>query len=132
MRTALIALLLLAFTPQTSPAVEYVGTVPCGDTVRAFVDGISAIAPCHAIAIRLSLRNATSARTNDLVAQNASAYEYSRNLFIGVAAGAIILALLLGFVLSWSVIGPIQSIDYRLTAIASDFFSGHVNVTFLD
>jgi signal transduction histidine kinase len=75
------------------------------------------------------LRNATSARTNDLVAQNASAYEYSRNLFIGVAAGAIVLALLLGFVLSWSVIGPIQSIDYRLTAIASGDFSGHVNVT---
>jgi signal transduction histidine kinase len=75
------------------------------------------------------LRNATSARTNNLVAQNASAYEYSRNLFIGVAAGAIVLALLLGFVLSWSVIGPIQSIDSRLTAIASGDFSGHVNVT---
>jgi signal transduction histidine kinase len=75
------------------------------------------------------LRNATSARTNDLVAQNASAYEDSRNLFIGVAAGAIVLALLLGFVLSWSVIGPIQSIDSRLTAIASGDFSGHVNVT---
>jgi len=46
-----------------------------------------------------------------------------------VAAGAIVLALLLGFVLSWSVIGPIQSIDTRLAAIASGDFSGHVNVT---
>jgi signal transduction histidine kinase len=45
-----------------------------------------------------------------------------------VAAGAIVLALLLGFVLSWSVIGPIQRIDYRLAAIASGNFSGHVDV----
>jgi signal transduction histidine kinase len=46
-----------------------------------------------------------------------------------VAAGAIVLALLLGFVLSWSVIGPIQSIDARLAAIASGDFSGHVDIT---
>ena len=75
------------------------------------------------------LANETTARADALIAQNASAYEHSRNLFIGVAAGAIILALLLGFVLSWSVIGPIQSIDTRLAAIASGDFSGHVNVT---
>jgi signal transduction histidine kinase len=49
-------------------------------------------------------------------------------LFIGVAVGAIVLALLLGFVLSWSVIGPIQNIDTRLAAIASGDFSGHVEV----
>jgi signal transduction histidine kinase len=75
------------------------------------------------------LANATRSSTDALIAQNSSAYEHSRNLFIGVAAGAIVLALLLGFVLSWSVIGPIQSIDSRLAAIASGDFSGHVNVT---
>ena len=75
------------------------------------------------------LRNFTKSRTEALIAQNATAYEHSRNLFIGVAAGAIVLALLLGFVLSWSVIGPIQSIDSRLAAIASGDFSGHVDVS---
>ena len=75
------------------------------------------------------LANAMTARTDAVIAQNASAYENSRNLFIGVAAGAIVLALLLGFVLSWSVIGPIQSIDSRLAAIASGDFSGHVDAT---
>ncbi len=75
------------------------------------------------------LANAMTARTNAVIAQNANAYENSRNLFIGVAAGAIVLALLLGFVLSWSVIGPIQSIDSRLAAIASGDFSGHVDLT---
>jgi signal transduction histidine kinase len=74
------------------------------------------------------LANDTTARTNNLIARNASAYASSRNLFIGVAAGAIVLALLLGFVLSWSVIGPIQRIDARLAAIASGDFSGHVDV----
>ena len=74
------------------------------------------------------LANASAARTDALIAQNASAYTSSRNLFIGVAAGAIVLALLLGFVLSWSLIGPIQRIDHRLAAIASGDFSGHVDV----
>ena len=75
------------------------------------------------------LANATTAKTDDLIAQNASSYASSRNLFIGVAAGAIVLALLLGFVLSWSLIGPIQRIDSRLAAIASGDFSGHVDVS---
>jgi signal transduction histidine kinase len=74
------------------------------------------------------LANATTAKTDDLIAQNASAYASSRNLFIGVAAGALLLALLLGFVLSWSLIGPIQRINSRLAAIASGDFSEHVDV----
>jgi signal transduction histidine kinase len=75
------------------------------------------------------LANATTAKTDDLIAQNARAYASSRNLFIGVAVGAIVLALLLGFVLSWSLIGPIQRIDSRLAAVASGDFSKHVDVT---
>jgi signal transduction histidine kinase len=75
------------------------------------------------------LANTTTAKADALIAQNARSYERSRNLFIGVATGAIVLALLLGFVLSWSVIGPIQRIDTRLAAIASGNFSEHVEVT---
>jgi signal transduction histidine kinase len=74
------------------------------------------------------LANASAARSDALIAQNATAYASSRNLFIGAALGAIVLALLLGFVLSWSLIGPIQRIDFRLAAIASGDFSGHVDV----
>jgi signal transduction histidine kinase len=74
------------------------------------------------------LANATNAKTEDLIAQNAKSYASQRNLFVGVAAGAIVLALSLGFVLSWSLIGPIQRIDSRLAAIQSGDFSGHVNV----
>ena len=64
-----------------------------------------------------------------MIAQNASSYASQRNLYVGVATAAIVLALLLGFVLSWSVIGPIQRIDSRLAAIASGDFSGHVDVS---
>ena len=75
------------------------------------------------------LANATTAKAEALMAKNASSYDGSRNLFIGVAAGAIVLALLLGFVLSWSVIGPIQRIDARLAGIASGDFTRHVDVS---
>ena len=74
------------------------------------------------------LANATTAKANDLIADNARAYASSRSLYVGVAVGAIGLALLLGFVLSWSVVGPIQRIDPRLAAIAGGDFSGHVDV----
>ena len=75
------------------------------------------------------LENATTAKDEALMAKNASSYDGSRNLFIGVAAGAIVLALLLGFVLSWSVIGPIQRIEARLAGIASGDFTRHVDVS---
>ena len=74
------------------------------------------------------LAHGTRAEVEELIARNASSFASSRALFIGVAAAAIVLALLLGFVLSWSVIGPIQTIDARLAAIASGDFSGHVEV----
>jgi signal transduction histidine kinase len=74
------------------------------------------------------LLNRTIDEIDSLIARNESSYSSSRTLFIGVAAGAIVLALLLGFVLSWSVIGPIQRIDNRLAAIASGNFSGWVEV----
>jgi signal transduction histidine kinase len=74
------------------------------------------------------LADRTTARIDDLIARNASAYHSSRALFIGVAVGALVLALLLGFILSWSLIGPIQRIDTRLAGIASGDFSRHVHV----
>ena len=39
------------------------------------------------------------------------------------------LALILGFALSWSLVGPIQRIETRLARIASGDFSAHVDVT---
>jgi signal transduction histidine kinase len=74
------------------------------------------------------LSNRTSAQIDALIAHNARSYMSSRNLFIGVAVTALVLALMLGFILSWSLIGPIQKIDARLAAIAEGDFSGEVDV----
>ena len=74
------------------------------------------------------LANTTTARPSELIADNARAYAARGSLYVGVAVGAIGLALMLGFVLSWSVVGPIQRIDPRLAAIAGGDFSGHVDV----
>jgi signal transduction histidine kinase len=74
------------------------------------------------------LADGTRAEVQELVDRNESSFASSRALFIGVAAGALVLALSLGFVLSWSLIGPIQSIDGRLAAIAAGDFEGQVEV----
>ena len=70
----------------------------------------------------------TRAQTNALIAQSQRSYAASRNLFIGVGAASFLLALFLGFVLSWSVIGPIQRTEARLAEIAAGDFSRHVEV----
>ena len=84
-----------------------------------------------AVDLEIAARQLTQTTTDNataLIAENRGSYSSSRNLFIGVAAGAVGLALLLGFVLAWSLIRPIQRIDERLAAIESGDFSGHVEV----
>ena len=56
------------------------------------------------------------------------AYLASRGVVIGFAVGAIGLALLLGYAISWSVIGPVLSMDARLKEITSGDFSGRVEI----
>ena len=63
-----------------------------------------------------------------MIAQNRRAYTSSRDLFIGVGGAAIFLAVLLGFVLSRSLIGPVQRTEARLAEIAAGDFSRHVEV----
>ena len=74
------------------------------------------------------LASATTVATEALIAQNESSYASQRNRFIGVAVAAMILALLLGLALAWSVIGPIRRIDLGLAAISAGDFTGRVDV----
>ena len=76
------------------------------------------------------LANATTAKTDDADRPECERLrELARTSSSAWQRAAIVLALLLGFVLSWSLIGPIQRIDSRLAAIASGDFSGHVDVS---
>jgi signal transduction histidine kinase/DNA-binding response OmpR family regulator len=67
----------------------------------------------------------------DIVAridQNRNAYVASRWVVIGFAVGSIALALILGFAISWSLIGPVKQMDVRFKEIAAGDFSGRVEV----
>jgi signal transduction histidine kinase/HAMP domain-containing protein len=57
-----------------------------------------------------------------------AAYIHSRRIVIGFAVGSIALALLLGYAISWSVIGPVQQMDARFQEIASGDFSQRLDV----
>ena len=57
-----------------------------------------------------------------------AAYLHSRWTVIGFAIGSIALALLLGYSISWSLIGPLQQMDARFQQIASGDFSQEVRV----
>jgi HAMP domain-containing protein len=70
----------------------------------------------------------TQADTANLIASNQASYVDSQHVVIGVAAGSILLVLLLGVGLSGSLIVPIQRVRARLEAITSGDFSDHVSV----
>ena len=56
------------------------------------------------------------------------AYLGSRWVVISFAVGAIGLALVLGYAISWSVIGPVLRMDARLKEITAGDFSGRVEI----
>jgi signal transduction histidine kinase len=74
------------------------------------------------------LVGATTAETDALVAENRAALGASQVTFVIVAILSVGLALVFGYVLAWSVIGPIKRMEARLGAIASGDFAGHVDV----
>ena len=103
---------------------DHAGTgATAGPLVRQELVLANALAP-----LMNGLASGTKAQADALVAQNRRSFTNSRNLFIGVAAASVILALALGFVLSWSLIVPLQRTEARLAKIAAGDFSGHVEV----
>jgi signal transduction histidine kinase len=57
-----------------------------------------------------------------------AAFVTARWLVIGFAIGTIVLALVLGYAISWSVVGPVRQMDARLREIAGGDFSRRVDV----
>jgi signal transduction histidine kinase len=57
-----------------------------------------------------------------------NAYLRSRQVVIGLALGAIVLALALGYSISWSLIDPVRRMDARFGEIAGGDFSKQVDV----
>jgi signal transduction histidine kinase len=74
------------------------------------------------------LATTTQQLTAYTILQSANAFADSQRLFVAVAAASILLALVLGYVISLSLIRPIRAIEARLVGISSGDFSGRVEV----
>jgi signal transduction histidine kinase len=75
-----------------------------------------------------TLANTTRSRARNLVAENDRAFGHSRGLLIGVGAASFALALMLGLLLSWSVVAPLRQTETRLDEIADGEFAGSLAV----
>ena len=56
-------------------------------------------------------------------------YGRARNLIVAIAVASVLLALVLGYSISWSVIGPVRAMHARFGEMAAGDFSRHVEVT---
>ena len=68
------------------------------------------------------------AKTGTQILDNQGSFTFSQVLLVSVAVASVALALLLGYILSWSIVGPIRRMERRLAGIATGDFSGHVDV----
>jgi signal transduction histidine kinase len=57
------------------------------------------------------------------------AYVTSQRVVVGFAVGSVLLALVLGYAISWSLIGPVKQMDVRLREIAGGDFGKRVEVS---
>ena len=75
------------------------------------------------------LVNKAEAEVLTRIDSSRQAYLTSQMVIIVAAMGSIALALLLGYAVSWSLIGPIKRMDVRLKAIAVGDFAEHIEIT---
>jgi signal transduction histidine kinase len=113
-------------TTDNSRAFDRAGA-PASRNQPILARAVSADTDLGALSDQLATR--TRAQTDALIAQNRSSFANSRRLFIAVGVASVVLALLLGFVLSWSLVVPIQRTEARLEEIAAGDFSGRLDVS---
>ena len=116
------------FIRVVSQAVELIraGKIEAGNRLQ--------LAQANPLAERLErLMNQLVNRAEaDMVASieaSEASYLRSRWTVIGFAIGSIALAVILGYSISWSLIGPLQQMDNRFQQIAAGDFSQEVQVT---
>ncbi len=74
------------------------------------------------------LVNVAEADMLERIEASQQSYDTSRRVVVGLALGSIVLALGLGYVFSWSLIGPVTEIEARLRQIAAGDFSQRAQV----
>jgi signal transduction histidine kinase len=56
-------------------------------------------------------------------------YVTSQRVVVGFAVGSVLLALVLGYAISWSLVGPVKQMDVRLREIAEGDFAKRVEIS---
>ena len=74
------------------------------------------------------LVNVAEAGMLERIEASQDAYDTSRTVVAGLVIGSIILALGLGYIFSWSIVGPLTQIAGRLRQVAAGEFAGRVDV----
>ena len=75
------------------------------------------------------LVNLAEADMVDAIDTTERAYVTSRRIVVSFAVASILLALAFGYIISWSLIGPVQTIEAHLRQIAAGNFAQQVTVT---
>jgi signal transduction histidine kinase len=116
-----------AFQRSWGKVVANDGTTLDPTTSLPNVNRAAAIAS-HAEAQARQLENRTTAQANTLVTADHSSFASSRDLLIGVGAASLALAVLLGLLISESVVGPLRRTEDRLGEIAEGDFTGRLEI----
>jgi signal transduction histidine kinase len=88
-------------------------SIPEADRLQRLINQLVNIADAHMLAA---------------IDETEQAYRISRAIVLTCSIGSILLALGLGYVISWSLIGPVKAIETRLRGMASGNFQDRVMV----
>jgi signal transduction histidine kinase len=91
---------------------------------------VGRVVPVAARLERLTNELANRAEADMLarVDEGSAAYARSRMLLLGLAGGSVLLALVLGYAMSWSLIEPVRLMDARCAEIAAGQFERRIEV----
>jgi signal transduction histidine kinase len=109
---------------------QAVALLRAGDVAAARELQVTQVTPLADRLQRLTDQLVNKAEADMLASVEASrtAHEVSRLVVLGISAGSIVLALALGYALSWSLVVPVKQMAARLSEIAAGDFSRQVDV----
>ena len=109
---------------------EVVGLIRAGKTTEGRELQIGRAGPLADRLERLTneLVNKAEADMVAAIDEGEQHYLHSRGLVIGFAVGSVLLALALGYAISWSIIGPVRAMDARFNELAAGDFDRSIDV----
>ncbi|WP_114948254.1 ATP-binding protein [Microvirga calopogonii] len=114
----------------TAEVTRVVDLIRTGQTTEARTTQVAQIMPLADRLERLTnqLVNIAEADMVDAIETTERAYATSRIVVISFAVGSILLALGLGYIISWSLIEPVKEIETHLSQIAAGDFAQKVTI----